>query len=117
MSNGTEIKNATIRSTSLGREDHSIMTAFIHLDYGGTGQGFGGWAFDEPAADRAPDSRRRGAAFGCDFILRVLEVLEIETWEKLPGTSCRVEASSGKVHRIGHYLKDQWFDPRDIGAS
>ncbi len=40
-----EIKNAKIEKTTLGFEDHGIMTLFIYLDYGGSGQGFGGYGF------------------------------------------------------------------------
>ena len=33
--------NAKITSTHLGQEDHGIFTAWLQLDYGGSGQGFG----------------------------------------------------------------------------
>ena len=38
-----EIRNAVIQSTMLGYEDHGILTCFLHLDYSGAGQGFGGY--------------------------------------------------------------------------
>ena len=113
-----EIRNATITSTFLGVEDHGFFTFFINLDYGGAGQGFGGYGMDEPVNDAAGKFLgRRGHAFGAESIMRVLKVLGVEKWESLPGTSVRADASWGKVHRIGHYLKDEWVDLDAIAAE
>jgi len=108
------IRNAKISKTTLGIEDHGIFSAWLHLDYGGSGQGFGGYALDGKPAERSATSRRQGTAFGCDFITEILRTLEVDVWEKLPGTFCRVDADQGAVHRIGHPLKEQWFDPRQL---
>ena len=108
MNAQTEIQNAKITSTMLGVEDHGILSAWLNLDYGGSGQGFGGYALDVWDESR---QKRIGQAYGAEFIRRILEVLEVTKWEKLPGTPCRVRASHSKVEAIGHYLKDQWFDP------
>jgi hypothetical protein len=43
-----EMELATIVSTSLGREDHGIFTFMLDLDYGGSGQGAGGYALNDP---------------------------------------------------------------------
>lgn len=93
------IKNAVIRKVTLGFHDGlgSIPTAMVHLDYAGSGQGFGGYCLKGTAA--------------YDFIYGVLNALECDGWEKLVGESCRADADWGKVYRIGHFLKDQWFDP------
>ena len=111
-----EIVNARITSTQLGREDHGIFTAWLMLDYGGSGQGFGGYALDGKPPERRAGSERPGTAFGCEFIIRLLRTLDVERWEKLPGTVCRVECSDGRVKRIGHFLKDQWFDPEALAS-
>lgn len=112
----SEIQNAVIKSTMLGTEDHGIFTAYITLDYGGAGQAFGGYAFDEPPSTDG-DGERRGHAFGAEYIMRVLKVLEVQCWEKLPGTSCRVRASHVGVEAIGHYLKDNWFTPTVVAEA
>lgn len=103
-----EIRNAKIRAVRLGIEDHGILTATIDLDYGGAGQGFGNFALDR----YDPQTKKRVGDPACGtFIRRCLDVFEIRWWERLPGTPCRVEIADGRVRRIGHYLKDQWFDP------
>ena len=118
-----EEKNATIESTMLGVEDHGCFTFYLYLDYGGAGQGFGGHVLDEPLRDPdVPDIkdwerrdggrfvRRRGTAYGADAIMQVLTTLKVGTWEKLPGTPCRVRSGHDRVHAIGHYLEDRWLD-------
>ena len=93
-----EIKNAKITSTFLGREDHGIPTCFVHLDYGSSAQGFGGYDLRFPS-------------YGIDFITKILSTLEVASWEKLPGTYCRAKADRCCVQAIGHITKDQWFSP------
>ena len=111
---GSEQKNARIRSTRLGVEDHGILTAYIDLDYGGSGQAFGGYAFDAPVKVNGEFSHREGTAYGMEFIRRVLVTLGVESWEKLPGTPIRVRASRAQVEAIGHFIEDRWFDPSSI---
>jgi len=111
-----QILNARITRTTLGTEDHNILTAFLEFSGDGWGCGFGGYGFDEWDATQRT---RVGHAYGMEFIRRVLTTLEVSTWEKLPGTYARVESSGlgGRIHRIGHIMKDQWFDPEELAAE
>ena len=93
-----ELKNARIKSTSLGYEDHGILTAFLHLDYGGICQGFGGYCLAGESTSV--------------FIEGVLKAVKVSTWEDLPGKYIRVKAERSKVHEISHPLEDTWFNPR-----
>ena len=83
-----EIKNAKIKSTSLGIEDHGIFTAFLHIEGDGWGCGFGGFSLDSYSKK---EGKRIGHAFGIDFIQEILKTLDVPAWEKLPGTFLRVE--------------------------
>ena len=106
-----EIKNATITRTMLGVEDHGIFTFMLTLDYGGTGQGAGGYSLDEFVKDEsAGRGRRVGTAYGMDLIMAVLKVVGVEKWEDLKGEHIRVRCEHVKVHAIGHFLKDEWLD-------
>lgn len=104
-----EIQNAKIDSVSLGYDRGVFLCAWLYLDYGGNCQGFGGYVL---AKNSGP--QRALNDFGIEYINRILSVLEIETWEKLPGTPCRVKANHCKVFAIGHFLKDKWFDPEEL---
>lgn len=107
----TEIKNAIIKSTQLGPEDHGIFTAWILVEGPGWGCGFGGYSFQ--SYDKALD-RPVGSGFGVEFIRSVLDTVGVGRWEKLVGTAVRVESEGpgGRILRIGHLLEDRWFDPR-----
>ena len=92
-----EIKNATITSVSLGKEDHGIPTCFVQLDYGDCGvQSFGGW-----------DLRY----YGIDFIVQLLDTIGVREWNDLVGKNVRAKCEHIKVHAIGHIIKNQWFEP------
>lgn len=92
-----EIRNAKITGTTLGFEDHGIMTAFVNTMSGCVGQSFGGYSMS--------------GEWGMQFIIRLLKILEVESWEQLNGQYCRVDASNDKIHRIGHIINNNWFEP------
>lgn len=110
------IQNAVIESTMLGREDHGIMTAYVFLKCEIGSAGFGGYALD--GYDEA-SKERIGVAFGIAFIMNVLDIVEVDKWEKLPGKPCRVDTEGwgGRILRIGHFMKDKWFDPAQLGET
>ena len=97
-------KNAIIESTFLGKEDHGITTLILTLNYGGSCQGFGMYNLNYPT-------------YGIKFIERILEVLEVESWEGLKGTHCRVIADMHHTEAIGHIIKDQWFNPKELSQK
>jgi len=110
-----EVKNARIEGTSLGFEHHDILTCWLHLDYGGSGQGFGGYVLDTYDKEA---KQRVGTPYGTEFILRVLRVVGVRKWEDLVGKHVRVSTSRDKgITCIGHIIKDKWFSPRELAAE
>ena len=110
-----EIKNAKITGTMLGQEDHGILSCMINLNYGGSGQGFGGYCLDEPHKVNGEFKGRRGTAYGMEFIRRVLETVGVEKWEDLKGKHVRADCEWVRVHGIGHITENKWFYPeRDL---
>jgi hypothetical protein len=89
-----ETENARIASTFIGREDHGIPTFWLQLEFESTGQGFGGVQFTS-----------------ADQIIAILDTLQVNSWESLPGHTCRARHDSGKVYAIGHFMKDRWCTP------
>lgn len=92
---------AKIRSTTLGIEDHGILTAMLELDYGGTVQGAGGYALDQ--YDEGQE-RRVGHRAAGDFILGVLRACGVDSWEKVAG-------------RTVYALRDEGFHGKVIGLA
>jgi hypothetical protein len=107
------IENVVIESTMLGTQDHGIMTFMLMLKGDGWGCGFGGYCldtYDKKIGDRV------GVASGLQAIMEVLKTLEVDRWEDLKGTfvRCETEGWGGKVTKIGHLIKNQWFSLKDF---
>lgn len=105
----SETKNAVISSAVISNDDHGLLTAWLHLDYGGSGQGFGGYALYLPKYFSHSTNQRNYAGH---FIWRCMEVAEVSEWSKMKGRTIRVRAAHNQIHAIGHIVKDDWFDPK-----
>ena len=95
------IKNAIIKSTFIGFEDHGILTLEIDLDYGNSFQSFGGY-----------DLR----SYGSWPIEQILKVLECKSLDQLKGLSVRANVGgwNSRINSIGHIIKDKWFSYEDF---
>ena len=111
MSDKIETVNARITRTMLGYEDHGILTCYLHLDYGGSGQGFGGYSLDSWDDD---EKRRNCVAFGLEFIAQTIKTVGVDKWEDLPGKHIRVRREHNSIHAIGHIVEDKWFSPAKL---
>ena len=105
----SEITNAIITRASIFIEDHGMLTAYLYLDYGGSGQGFGGHCLYLPKTFKHHNIH----SVAGHFIYRCLEIADVDSWDKLPGKTVRAEYDWDHVHRIGHIVKDIWFVPKE----
>ncbi len=105
-----ELKNAVIKSAMITNEDHGLLSIWLDLDYGGTGQGFGGYALYLPNCFKHSKNQPN---FAGHFIWRVMEIAEVGEWNKLTGKTIRVKGDWGGVIEIGHIVKEDWFNPKD----
>lgn len=108
-----ETKNAIIESASLSFGDRGFLDCSLMLDYGDSGQGFGGYVLYLPKSWAHHELK----SVAGHFIFRVLEVAGVESWDKLKGRTIRVKAEHCKVHAIGHIVRDDWFNPSEDFAS
>jgi len=109
-----EEKNAVIKGTSISSEDHGILSAWLYLDFGGSGQGFGGYGLYLPESFKKANNEINYAGH---FIWRVLEIVDVTEWGRLKGKTIRVRTSPEKIHSIGHIIKNDWFDPSEDFAK
>lgn len=102
----SKIENAKIVRTFLGKEDHDIFTCILTLDFGGTMQGFGLHSL-------------KFESYGIEYLERILKVVGVDSWEKLPGQYIRADHEHTKVNGIGNIIANgEWFYPeRDLGGE
>lgn len=104
-----EIKNAIIEKATLTIVE-GCLSAWVFLDYGGCGQGFGGFALYFPKSFRHYDPKTPN--YAGHFIWRVLKIAGVENWSDLKGKTVRVKGDFTRIEAIGHIVKNDWFDPK-----
>lgn len=108
-----EITNAVIESAHIKFERGFILTVWISLDYGGSGQGFGGYVLGgDPNHDSKAARHHEQQNIAAEWIGQILSIGGVEDWNDLKGKVIRVDHEPfGKIYGIGHAIKDRWFYP------
>lgn len=105
--NKGDIINGQIASTTLGYEDHGILTFFLHVKWEGGDCGFGGYVL--------------GGEFAAKSIKAVLSVVGVEKWEDLKGKYVRVESNgwggNPGIKRLGNILANKWLDLKELAEE
>lgn len=104
-----EIKNAIITDWKITNDYHSCLSMWVYLDYGGAGQGFGGYSLGNKQSEFVPN----GGNYCAHFIAKVMECAGVECLSQPKGKTLRVQAEHNKVHAIGHIIENKWFNPSE----
>ncbi|MHC5536844.1 hypothetical protein ACYOEI_01060 [Singulisphaera rosea] len=107
-----EIRNAVIERAVINDAERGMLTAWLQLNYGGTGQGFGGYALYLPKTY----SHHKVESPAGHFIWRCMEIAGVTSWDAIAGKTIRVKLDKpgfgGSILGIGHIVKDDWFYPK-----
>lgn len=89
-----------ITKTMLGFEDHGILTCNLTIDFGGSGQGAGGYALDNAPEEKFGE-RVPSAACG-EWVAGILRAVGVSQWEDLRGETIYVyrEGRGGVIRGI-----------------
>lgn len=101
-------QNARINGARLELHGGSL-TAWLDLVLDGSSVGAGGLRLFTPGG---PDVAGL-------WVWGLLTTFEVSRWEELKGQHIRIESETptGPVARVGHILKDKWFDMRGLPAK
>lgn len=102
-----EIKNAIIDSVTLEKGDRGFLQCWLHVNYGSSGQGFGGYVLYLP---KHYNHHKLKSVAG-HFLFRCMEIAGVDDWSKMVGRSIRVSSDHSGIEAIGHIVKDDWFAP------
>jgi hypothetical protein len=104
-----KIQNAVIESATITTGDRGFLDCWLQLDYGGSGQGFGGYVLYVPKSW----AHHRLESVAGHHIFRILEIAGVDSWDKLKGKTIRVRGNDGHISAIGHIVKYDWFCPAE----
>lgn len=102
------IENAIITSATIDMEQ-GFLNSWLHLNYGGSGQGFGGYALYLPNSYAHHELK----SVAGHWISRCMEIAGVKSWAEMEGKTVRVkkETPRGRVVAVGHIINDDWFEP------
>lgn len=105
------ILNLRILEARLGLEEHGNLTFLLRLDNGtGTDFAFGNWnLYPGDPGGPLPRPSLCGHCVG-----RLLHVAGAQDWGNLPGRHVRGLIREGRLAALGHILRDQRFDPKEV---
>lgn len=105
-----DIVNARITDTFLGIEGHGIFTLSINIEMAGCECRIGNYCLSYTENGKVHYEAKNSEA-----ICRVLDVVGVDSWEKLKGQYIRVEKNGrGGIHTIGNLMKDEWFNLKEF---
>jgi len=102
-------QNAIITGFSIRMERGFVLDSWIQLDFGGSTQGFGGFAL---YLSKTAKHHKVESVAG-HWLWRLLEIAGVEDTANLVGKTIRVrkEDEFDRITAIGHIINDDWFDP------
>ena len=106
---GYRIENATIKKVDLSMADHGVLTLSMVLEGSGWGCVYGGYVLGQGYVGA---KQFKGSAIGLESIMRIMDVIECDTFNQMNGKIIRVAVKgiSTPIKIIGNVINEKWFD-------
>ena len=110
---GYTIENAIIKSVDLSMADHGCLTLTMAIEGDGWGCIYGGYCLGQGFVGA---SSFKGSKNGIEYLMRIMDIAECDTFNQLKGKYIRVAAKGWgePVKIIGNPIKDKWFDAKSF---
>ena len=110
---GYEILNAKITNVDLSMAIHGSLVLWLTLEGKGWIVDYGGFSIGKGYVGA---SEFEGLAKGTELIMRVMDVVEVETFQQLKDKYVRVAVLpyEGRIDIIGNIISDKWFNIVDF---
>lgn len=111
--------NAVITSADVTLDRDFILSSWLMLDFGGSGQGFGGYVLGGLPDTRAGQHHEQ-KNIAAIWLVGVLQAAGVTKLSEAVGKVIRVRRADdfGEILAIGHAVKnDRWFCPKEAFAS
>ena len=107
---GYQIGNSLIESADLSMRDHGCLDMTLCLR-GQVNVCFGGYVLGKGYLG-AKDDFWKGSAAGLEYIMRIMDVVGVESFQDLEGKYVRVahKGFGSSVKIIGNITQEKWFD-------
>ena len=111
---GHDIENGRITRTTLGIQDHGLLTASIQMEFSGSGQSY---VCPYRLDGEPPKNSTFPENYFANKIRELLDTLGVDSWEKVSGQHVRVVRKDpyDTILMIGHIVKDRWFSWKPEG--
>jgi hypothetical protein len=103
----TEIKNARIINTHLGPSEGTAFTFFLELD---NGHGFRNVGNLDMGSYNKDLQRYEGWSGAIPMLIEIMNVVDVDNWDEMPGKYIRYKESAGRVYAIGNIIEDKWLN-------
>ena len=115
---GYKIENALITNVDLSMADHGCLTLVMTLESDGWGVVYGGYCLGHGYLG-ADDDFFDGSAAGMEYLIRIMDTVDVEKFQDLKGKYIRVATKRwcDPVKIIGNIIKDKWFDAETFFAD
>lgn len=106
----SEIHNAKITDTTITMGDHGCLIFRIILETDAFSVSYGGYCIGNGFLGSDTFTAENGS--GLVAIMRIMDVVGVESWEDLKGKYVRFvdDAWGSPVRKIGNIIEDKWFD-------